>query len=77
MKRKTGPKPRPGRNKLPVACRPQSDVVNVLEARAAAYGVPRGTYLEVLICRALGMEDQAPDLPEIDDPQGAFDMTVA
>jgi len=74
---KTGPKPRPGRNPLPVACKPHWRVAEALQAGADKHGVARGTYMEAVLAHALDLDQFAPDLPEIDDPQEELPLKTA
>lgn len=73
---KTGPKPRPGRNRLPVACRPHEEVASVLQARADAHGINRGLYMEYVLAHALGLPQRAPELPSIDDDQEVLPLDL-
>lgn len=74
---KTGPKPRPGRNPLPVACRPHERVAEALQAGADKHGVSRAIYMEAVLAHAHGLGQYAPDLPEIDDPQEELPLKTA
>lgn len=69
MGQKTGPKPRPGRNPYQIATQPHVRVVEALQAGADKYGVPRGVYMDYLLSRAVGLNQYAPELPDIVEPQ--------
>lgn len=74
---KTGPKPRPGRNPLPVACKPHERVAAALQAGADKHGVARGIYMEHVLAHALDLDQFAPELPEIVDPQEELPLKTA
>lgn len=74
---KTGPKPRPGRNRLPVACKPHEEVASVLQARADAHGINRGLYMEYVLAHALGLPQHSPELPTIHDEQEVLPLDLS